>query len=213
MQISHRHRFVFLSYARTGSRTACRLLEPYCDVPILKKREVTAEKPYFKHMTWRAVEAQFAAEGRSLADYRTAVFCRNPFDRVRSLYRHHVVAQAPGTAVSWPEFVAQFRAVKPRGNYGRLRMPLVEFAGDGESARVGKVLRYEDYEASLEALLGHFALPSDTEVTRRDDAKKLETIGGDHRSLAYDRAMARTLIRAYRADFERFGYDLKSWQA
>ncbi len=55
MRISHRHRFVFFSNPKTGSESVRSLLDPYSDICGVPMWEMTAENPFYSHISPREV--------------------------------------------------------------------------------------------------------------------------------------------------------------
>ena len=88
MCISHRQRFVFIAYPRTGSTSITRILDPLVDVRGRHISEVSEETPFYDHITAREVKNIFEKRGWHWDRYRRFAVVRNPFERIVSLYLH-----------------------------------------------------------------------------------------------------------------------------
>jgi hypothetical protein len=82
MIISHRHRFVMLAPWKTASSTAHLRLKPYNESPYSRFYEFNPhlQRVMHQHVTY----AEFAVLPEGRAEYFTAAFVRNPYDRAYS---------------------------------------------------------------------------------------------------------------------------------
>lgn len=95
MIISHRHKFVFFSFPKTGSESLRAALGPYNEVdvvPYVAYRR--AQTPFYPHMPPIEAAKAFDALGWDFADYRRITCVRNPYPRLVSLYR--MIGEADG---------------------------------------------------------------------------------------------------------------------
>ena len=94
MIISHRHKFIFFSFPKTGSESVRALLAPYNEVPILPWRDCGVRTPFYPHMPPEEVANAFAAKQWDFEAYRRITCTRNPYPRLVSLYR--MICQVDG---------------------------------------------------------------------------------------------------------------------
>jgi hypothetical protein len=85
MRISHRHRFVFFAFPKTGSESVRKALGPISDIVGVSKP--TPDFPYPNHIRPGELRPIFDANGWPFEDYYRFVFVRNPWARMASLYR------------------------------------------------------------------------------------------------------------------------------
>ncbi len=91
MRISHQHRFVFLAVPRTASTTLRRILDDYSDVKSVHISRSRDDHPFYHHITARELIEIFQSKDWRWADYTKFCCVRNPYDRLVSLYHHHIV--------------------------------------------------------------------------------------------------------------------------
>jgi len=94
MRISHKHRFVFLAMPRTASTTVRVILDPYSDIKGVHISEITDEFPFYNHISSIELKNIFDKRGWDWYDYKKFCMIRNPYDRVVSLYHHHLKMMA-----------------------------------------------------------------------------------------------------------------------
>jgi len=90
MRISHSNKFVFLATPRTASTSVRDALDDYSDVKSVFKAQATREFPFYHHISSKELREYFANYGWDWDDYSKVCFVRNPFDRVVSLFHHHI---------------------------------------------------------------------------------------------------------------------------
>lgn len=83
MRVSHRHKFVFLAFPKTGSESVRLALGPISD----EKAGYGAFEGIDEHTPPLLIEPVFVSHGWAFDEYFRFVFVRNPWTRLVSLYR------------------------------------------------------------------------------------------------------------------------------
>lgn len=219
MRISHRHRFVFFAWPKTGSRSVRRMLDPYSDVRGRPAHELTPDFPFYNHMRPVELLELFRERGWEYSDYLTFVTVRNPWSRLVSLFEMHAFREGG--------FLSRFRTRNARHRgFGRwIRevaaeptpgpgeevqqsvialgvLPYLSFAGDARGRLlVDRVLKLEEMDRALPPLLGELGIPVSGELPRVGRGR----YRGHYRDY-YDQE-CRTLVgNRYGEEIERFGY-------
>src|SRR5690606_27928408 len=86
MQISHRYKFIFFSFPKTGSESVRELLDPYSDIRGIPYWNISEENPFYSHISPAEVKAIFQKNGWDYDEYFKFTFVRNPWARLVSLY-------------------------------------------------------------------------------------------------------------------------------
>jgi len=168
MIISHRHKFVFFSFPKTGSESVRTLLAPYNEVAIAPWRSRT---PFYPHMPPVEVAEAFAQKGWDFDSYRRITCVRNPYTRLVSLYR--MIRQVDGfwrlgLRPDFARWLGRIR-VEGRGGGGRQHQRWRRFGtwsaqhwtrnANGHNL-VDDILRLEDLSTTLPPLLDQLGLPA-----------------------------------------------------
>ena len=90
MRISHSHKFIFLANPRTGSTSVRSVLNNYSDIKSVHITETTKSFPFYHHISARELKNIFEKRCWDWDGYRKFCIVRNPYDRVVSLYHHHL---------------------------------------------------------------------------------------------------------------------------
>lgn len=230
MRISHRHKFVFFSFPKTGSVSVRRVLDPYADIRLVSLRHRTAEQPFYDHMLPAELKAVFEARGWAWDDYYRFVFVRNPWARLVSVYAAILDRGFPGRvrdAVNWLSRQARGRGLEADAAGFRRWVRTVETSGRGGGGKphhgwrqkgtwrlsafvcdasgqelVHEVIRLEDAAGRLPQLARQLGLP------QPDDVRMRHVNRHDHAPYTafYDEATAEHVARLYAEDIERFHY-------
>lgn len=215
MRISHRHKFLFLSYSRTASRSVRTVLDRYSDVESVNVTRISPERPFYHHMPAREAKRVFDHMGWKWSQYRRFSIVRNPHTRVVSLYHHYLSMRqrrAPGLALV-PKLKALMRCslertksfkkyVQSLDRKHNLALPLKQFIlADDACPLLDDVLRYEDLADVLPACLRPLGIQIDPEEIPRVGSSGIR----DYKEY-YDKE-ARSLVKnLYRYEIDRFGY-------
>jgi hypothetical protein len=89
VRISHRHRFIFFSFPKTGSESVRLALDPISDVASGESAELDsgARQAISAHIRPPDLRSIFNERGWPFDEYYRFVFVRNPWTRLVSLYR------------------------------------------------------------------------------------------------------------------------------
>ncbi len=215
MRISHRHHFLFLSYPRTASRSVRKVLDRYSDVESVNVTRVSPEQPFYHHMPAKEVKQVFDEMGWDWFRYRRFCIVRNPYERVVSLYYHHLsmrTRRAPGLAPMARvkallkysfERTKSFKAYVQSLHRGHtLALPLDRFIlADDASPLVDDVLRYEELADELPGYLLQLGIQVDPEEIPRVGSSGIQDY-----SAHYDEETRSLVGDLYRYEIDRFGY-------
>ena len=84
MRISHKHKFVFIAVAKTGSTSIRYILDEYSDI----KSQGDFNKPYFHHVSAEQLQHHFNKKNWKWDDYFKFTFARNPYSRLVSWWNY-----------------------------------------------------------------------------------------------------------------------------
>ena len=84
--ISHKHKFIFVEFSKTGTTSIEGALENYCET----KTNYNCDSLYWKHAQPKTIKELFEKENKKdeWKHYFKFTFTRNPFDRVVSLWNY-----------------------------------------------------------------------------------------------------------------------------
>lgn len=212
MRISHKYKFVFLATPRTGSTTVRKVLDEYSDILSVRISQRTRQFPYYDHISAAELKRIFEGKGWKWEDYHTFCVVRNPFDRVVSLYHHHLkmrdrrdnksfLTNVRDALTPEPTFKKYVFGINPRK---RLTTALEYFIGDrtGSNILVRDVLMFEHLTRDLPDYLGsigiHIAAKDIPHLNASDNRN-------DYRKY-YCEDTKRRVSELYSYEIERFGY-------
>lgn len=208
VRISHKHRFVFFSSPKTGSKSVRTMLFPYSDVRILiGPRRMSMESPFHPHMPPKEAKAAFEERGWPFEEYRKFVFVRNPWARLASLYEMIFRRQVK------PSFTPWLHAIKTHGSgggggphatarkYGTYSLGSF-VTDDDESVLVDKVIRLEDIHEELIPFLVTLGLPGIDALT----IPHANARSHPHYSTYYTTKDRRLVAALYAEEIEEYGY-------
>ena len=151
MRISHRYRFVFFSFPKTGSESVRLGLDPLSDIP--GQQDPTPDNPFLTHMRPVEVRDLFRDRGWPFESYYRFVFVRNPWTRLVSLYQMLQREEKHLRATTFAEWLVNTQTDGPgAGEDGIRRLhrrygtyTLDNFVADEDGKRlVDEVFRLED---------------------------------------------------------------------
>ena len=217
MRISHRHRFIFFAFPKTGSRSLRKALQPYSDVLSTdadRPGKTNGGVPIPTHIRPLDLRPIMAANGWPFDAYFRFVFVRNPWSRLVSLYR--MIEEIGGRRA--PPFDAWLMKVRTDGDgaaVGAERAPnwarygtytLDNFVGDENGRRlVDRVFRLEDMAAIPDELC-HHGIPIAADAIRRENARPPVDLNAYYTSPALKAIVA----MRYASDIAEFGYSYPS---
>jgi len=212
MRISHKYKFVFLATPRTGSTTVRKVLDDYSDIISVRISQKNRQFPFYDHISAAELKQIFDRKGWQWEDYRTFCVVRNPFDRVVSLYHHHLkmrdrrdnkslLSNIRDALTPEPSFKKYVFSINPRK---RLTTALEYFIGDrtGSNMLVKDVLMFEHLTRDLPDYLGSIGIQVSEEDIPHLNASDNRN---DYRKY-YCEDTKRRVSDLYRYEIERFGY-------
>nr|VFJ62230.1 MAG: Sulfotransferase family protein [Candidatus Kentron sp. DK] len=212
MRVSHAYKFIFLAMPRTGSTSIRSILDFYSDIKSINIKQTTDGFPFYHHISAMELREIFNKRGWNWSEYRRFCVIRNPYDRIVSLYHHHLWMQnrraneapmrerkgkPPGGAPSFKDYVMR---INPES---RLTASLQSFICDkGEDFLVEDVLVFEKLYTELPNYLsglGIYITSSDIPYLNASDNR------GEYRAY-YDEDTKERVAKLYNHDITRFGY-------
>lgn len=211
MRISHSHKFIFFALPRTGSTTIREMLDDFSDIRSIHISETTDDFPFYHHISALELKEIFENRGWKWDDYKKFCFIRNPYDRIVSLYHHHVrmrdnaakesllrkIKNRLSSAVLFEDFVFQINAKN------RLTTSLENFiCDDSNNILVDDILRFEHLEKDISNYLGKLNI-----VTKMQHIPHLNASENrrDYRKY-YTPETRRRIAELYRYEIDKFGY-------
>lgn len=224
MQISHKYKFIFFSFPKTGSESVRKLLEPYSDIHGIPFWERTEDKPFYSHISPQEVKALFIKNGWNYDEYYKFTFIRNPWGRLVSLYNMIYHTKSPSSLLgrvraliknrSTPDFKQWLRTIKNNGvgaggpeNQRWMRYGTYSIASyildDNDKELVDEVIKLEDINEKLPAILRRIGIPDAEKLSipyiNKRKQKKLSTY--------YDDESKALIEKNYCYDIQRFNYN------
>ena len=152
-RISHKHKFIFFAFPKTGSESIRKILDPYSDIKAVVKSKITKENPFYTHITPEETRNIFQEKGWNYNEYFKFVCVRNPFSRLISLYHMTFKGKA---APSFSNWILNLKPhSKERGNWflnGQLSFH--DYITDNSnSILVDKVIKLEEIDRELPKVL------------------------------------------------------------
>ena len=216
MRISHKHRFIFLAIPRTGSTTMRKILDDYSDIKSIHKSEITDKFPFYNHISALELKNIFEKRCWEWSNYKKFCVIRNPYDRVVSLYHHHlqmkakrfkkteVIGNLVGQVKNIVRPVVTFRdyvmGINPEK---RLPTSLKSFIAD-ESGNflVEDILMFEKLSKDLPSYLDNLGINITAEDIPHLNASRKR---GEYRD-CYDEDTKQRVSALYAYEISRFGY-------
>jgi hypothetical protein len=167
-RISHKYKFIFFSYPKTGSTSVRSILDKYSDICATTYNKRTTENPFYSHITAAETKKIFEEKGWDFDSYFKFVFIRNPYSRIVSLYN---------MSTKTTPFNKWIMTIQNNGNGGYKGDPsrkwringaysLLNFAGDGKKLLVDKVIKLSDIDTEFPKILQQLGIPiDDTTIT------------------------------------------------
>ncbi|MDH5389127.1 MAG: sulfotransferase family protein [Gammaproteobacteria bacterium] len=214
MRISHSHKFIFLATPRTGSTTARKVLDKYTDIASVHISMVSSDFPFYHHISALELKTIFEDRDWDWDSYEKFCFVRNPYDRVVSLYHHHLKMRKNLKVNSVRSFVRKLRYMTTRtpsfrdyvmniNPKNRLPTSLESFLCDGNGDfLVNEVLMFEELEDELPKFLSKL----DISITADDIPYLNASTGRQQYSKYYDEELKNKVRDLYEYEFDRFGY-------
>lgn len=209
-RISHKYKFIFFAYPKTGSATVRNMLDEYSDIRATTYKKRTKENPFYSHITALETKKIFEERGWDYDSYFKFVVIRNPYSRIVSLYnmsfrnmpfrtylsklKNHGSGGMPGGA--------QDDKWKVNGVYS-----LLNFAGDGEELLVDQVIKLEDMNSELPKLFTKLGIPPPSKIPRRNIGNYSTKTGkGRDWKEYYDKQTSDKIKQLYGWELAKYNY-------
>jgi hypothetical protein len=198
--VSHRKKFIFLAFNKTGSSSVENALKAYSN-PVTQflfkrkySRRIDDKKYVFKHID--ALTAQQLVGLETWNRYTTFAFVRNPWDRIVSLYHY----QNKINADRFPLTRESFEVWLKGGGTGSIGKLMSEFICDEH----GNVI--VDFVGRFESLEADFNKVCDMIGVNRELPHVNRSVRTDYREYYTDET--REIVGSIaQADIEMFGYE------
>lgn len=157
-RISHKHKFIFFSFPKTGSESVRSILDPYSDIKAVTKSEITKENPFYSHITPNETKKIFESKGWNYNEYYKFTCVRNPYERLMSLYKMKYKTFDQNSFSKW------VRTLRPnskiRGDwYKNGIITFKNFISDPDgNVLVDEVIKLEEININLPILLNKFGI-------------------------------------------------------
>lgn len=223
MQISHKYKFIFFSFPKTGSESVRELLDPYSDIRGIPFWESTEQNPFYSHMSPGEAKALFEKNGWNYNEYYKFTFVRNPWARLVSLYNMIYHTNPPKTltgkireffsSLKKPTFKKWLLKTNNKGAgaggppdqrwqvYGTYSIDNYILDKNGDEL-VDAIIKLEEIEQELPALLKKIGIPDAENLTIPYTNKRSSKSYLDY----YDSESKKFIDVQYKYDIGRFGY-------
>lgn len=153
-RISHKYKFIFFAYPKTGSTSIRDTLNTFSDICATTFSKRTPEQPFYSHITAQETKDLFAERGWDFDSYFKFVVVRNPYSRLVSLYNMTDVNKC--SFPHWVENINSNTKTDKVLSMGKWKinglLPLLQFAGNGTNLLVDKVVCLENIDTELPAI-------------------------------------------------------------
>lgn len=223
MHISHRYKFIFFSFPKTGSESVRALLDPYSDIRGIPFWERDGDNPFYSHISPAEVKALFEERGWNYEEYYKFTFVRNPWARLVSLYNMIYFTRAPRSLTgkvraairrfTSPSFKQWLKKTRTDGDgaggppdqrwqvYGTYSIESYTRDDDGKPL-VDEVLKLEEIDSTLPVLLKRIGIPDADSL----HVPRVNTRRARDYSDYYDAETIELVAQRYRYDIEHFDY-------
>lgn len=208
-RISHKYKFIFFAYPKTGSSSVRKLLDPHSDIIAGTYKKRTEDNPFYSHITAAETKKIFEKKGWDYDSYFKFVVIRNPFSRIVSLYN------MSSRKVPFRKYIGR---LKNHGDGGCLEKDdkwkvhgaysILNFAGDGTNLLVDQVVPLSQINHELPKLLQKLGLPNVPTSIPRHNIGRYGSKGRDWKTY-YDADTKKKVAQLYHWELDKFGYSFK----
>jgi len=214
MRISHKHKFIFLATPRTASTTVRKVLDKYSDIKSVHKTLITKDNPFYHHISAKELKIIFNQRNWDWDAYEKFCFVRNPYDRVVSLFHHHIKSRRDLKINSIKEFFLRIKYsatpeptfknfVKNLDPEKRLPTSIQAFAcDDSGNFLINNILKYENLGSDL----ANFLKKVDINIHQDEIPHLNMSINRDKFITYYDDSLKEIVLKKYKFEFDNFKY-------
>lgn len=211
MRISHKYKFIFFSFPKTGSESLRKMLDPYSDIKDVSYQDITPDNPFYSHISPEEMQIIFKERGWDFDSYHKIVCVRNPFDRLVSLYEM-IYRKWPIN----PPFNLWIQKIKNNSSggggkdherwrkYGSYSLKNYISDKDGKIL-VDEIIQLENFETSIPKLFELLQIPisEDFKIVKKNSAGRKKTVES-----YYSEKSIKIVNENYKWEIEKFNYKL-----
>jgi len=205
--ISHKHKFIFVEFPKTGTTTIGSVLGKYSDV----KRNHKKDSLYRKHAPPSTIKQLFEKENKKdeWKNYFKFTFTRNPWDRMLSLWSFIAISlerHKNGTLknIEWinsciMECKTFKEYIKLTADWPGVNNSLFHFAFDKDEKFVDFIGKFENLQEDFDTICDKIGIPRQ-QLPHKNKTKH------KHYTEYYDDETREIVAQKYAKDIEYFGY-------
>lgn len=207
-RISHKYKFIFFAYPKTGSSSVRQILDPYSDIIATTYKKRTQDNPFYSHITAHETKKLFEERGWDWNSYHKFVVVRNPYSRIVSLYN------MSSKKIPFKTYIAKLK------NHGDAGYPdeidnkwkingaysLLNFAGNGKELLVNQVIPLTEINNELPKLLKQLGIP---DIPKTIPKHNIGTYGAKGRNWKdyYDTNTKAKVAKLYHWEIKQYKYN------
>ena len=218
--ISHKHKFIFVEFPKTGTTSVEGVLKNYCET----ETNESADSLYWKHAQPKTIKELFEKENKKdeWKHYFKFTFTRNPFDRMVSLWNfihstldgHKSLLEKPDyDCIPYKAWIDECQTIttecktfkeyiKYTSNGVATGLDTVfSFSHDGNEKFVDFIGRFENLQEDFDIVCDKIGIPKQKLPHKNKTKHK-------HYTEYYDEETKQIVAEKYAKDIEYFGYEL-----
>lgn len=212
-RISHKYKFIFFSFPKTGSESVRSILDEYSDIKAVVKSDITKENPFYSHITPRETKKIFKEKGWNYDEYYKFTCVRNPYKRLMSLYKMKYKVFNMKAFSNW--LVTLNPKSKERGDwYKNGIITFKNFISDTNGdILVDEVIRLEEIDIELPQVMNKLGI----KITKIPHINKGSNDSKPHKSLLIKKQRKKIyldnkskdfIVDQYKWEIEEYGYNI-----
>jgi hypothetical protein len=211
MRISHKNKFIFFSFPKTGSESLRQMLDIHSDVFDVSFKNKTKENPFYSHISPHEMREIFNQNGWDYDSYYKIICVRNPYERLASLYEMIYRKWPIKPPFSW--WINSIDNKKNGGggkNHERWRKygaySLEHFIKSDDKIIVDEIIKLEDFDKKIPQLFKKLNLIIDDSflVLKKNIGKRKRSTQS-----YYNKKTSNLVKRRYSWEINKFNYKLK----
>ena len=213
MRISHKNKFIFFAFPKTGSSSVRSYLDPYSDFfPVKNYADRTPKNMFYPHIRPLEATKLFELYGWAFSDYHNFICVRNPWARVVSLFEH--VSRIKNFGTDFPTWLMSIHSndkgpknvnLAPWRRYGAWSIePFI--ADEAGRSLVKNIFKIENIDNELPDWLQSIGVK--VECSRSIPKINVGRYHNDYHQY-YSSKTVEYVARLYSFEIERFGYQFE----
>ncbi|SNS55875.1 Sulfotransferase family protein [Ekhidna lutea] len=210
MILSHKHKFIFFSFPKTGSESVRALLKEFNEADVRVYKEIDEKNPFYSHISPIETLSIFNSNGWDYSDYYKFMIVRNPWKRLVSLYEmiyNHGVKK-----LFRPSFNNWLQTIDNKGQggggkdymrwrkYGTYSLPY--YAMRKGDLLVDKVIKLENIDSGIREIFDKLEIELSQEVPKINRRKKTK----ESYKFYYNNDSIERVYKLYEYEIEHFKY-------